>query len=243
MYQIEPTLPGRSVRVQKDTNQNESHFQSSFPLVRRPSDEQPRLHELLPTASDTPALFEPTNHQQARRFARTTDHINAEHMSGREALAVYAPDGELGEQAVHLGCRTTLLDADQRTSDQIKAFQKEKMWTPFDGNPDRQLFSSWVTTDLESQTKHGHRRTQCRVRIPRIYVHDVSSPGRRPVIERAYIVQSVDWGFVETGAYLTPQPEDGRALELAETVADAATAQAVAHETPEFYEPEIEGQE
>jgi hypothetical protein len=81
------------------------------------------------------------------------------------------------------------------------------------------------------------QRAAFRLRKPRLRVDDISISVERPVIEQAFVVQSTDWGFVETGAHVTPQPEDGRTLELAEGVADVATAQSVPTETSKYCDP------
>lgn len=238
--EVTPVLPDTTVRFDRKPHRDGESFVPQFELTAHPQTDSPRLTELLPAGSHVPAPFEPTKYRRCVKFSKTTSYIDRPELSGEAAVAIYAPGGEIGDQSVQVACQITLLPPEDRTAEMVEAHHEEKLWTQCHGDPDRKIYSSWVTTTRETETAYGFPRTSYRVRRPRLTVATLDSDIHRPVSERAIVIQSTEWGLIGTGAFLTPSPDDKEALNLARTVADAATAQAVECQPPTQFNEGLE---
>lgn len=229
-----PVIPDTTVRFRNKEYQNETTRTQpvDIELTAHPSSDPPALSELLPSNGYVPAPFEPTQYRRKRSFSKTTTHIDRPILSGKAAITVYGPHGEIGNQSVHLACQITCLPEEDRTDDARAAWRKEKLWKQCQGDPDRETYSSWVTTAHKTERAYDHQRTIYTIRRPRLVIDTLDTDVQRPVIEQAFVIQATDWGFIGTGAYLTPRPDEDEARQLATTVADSATKQAVEHQTP-----------
>lgn len=222
-----PQLPGRdtpfSLTVEMEREQRNP---PDFSIAPTPPCDYPQLSELFPTAELTPASFKPTDVRYWTRLGYNARYVDAGRVSMESAIVVYTPSGEIGDQGVHLACRISLVDEEQRTHDGIAAWHRETVLETFDGNPDRPIHSDWVTSELGQKTAYDHERTTYYARYPRLFLEGLPASIERPVDENAFVVQSTDWGLIETGAYLTPKPDSGQAQELAELLADTVAADA-----------------
>jgi hypothetical protein len=227
-----PVVPDTWARFRDEERRTEPEKPTAIELTPHPTSDPPALRELLPSNAHVPAPFEPTEYRREYSFVRTMSHIDREDMAGKAALAVYGPHGAVSDQSVHLACQVTCLQPEDRTDEALAAYHKEKLWGQCQGDPNRDIYSSWVTATHETERVYDHQRTTYAIRRPRLIVETLDTAVQRPVTEEAFVIQTTDWGFVGTGAFLTPDPDSGEALDLATTVADAATKQAVEYQTP-----------
>lgn len=232
--EFKPVIPDTTVRFRDEEYRNEADrtLPADIELTAHPTSDPPALSELLPSSGYVPAPFESTKYRRRRSFSKTTTHVDRPVISGEAAVAVYGPHGEVSDQSVHLTCQITRLPEEDRTDEARAAWRKEKLWRQCQGDPAREIYSSWVTTSCETELAYDHDRTTYAIRRPRLVVDTLDTDVQRPVIEQAFVIQETDWGFVGTGAYLTPRPDEGEAREFATMVADAATKQALDYQMP-----------
>lgn len=226
---VKPVVPDTVIRFRDKSYRGKK---PPFELSAHPQADPPKLTELLPAGSHVPAPFEPTKYRRCSNFSTTTSYIDRSALTGEAAVAIYSPGGEFGEQSVQVACQITRLPTEDQTTETVAAHHKEKLWKQCHGDPDREIYSSWVTTTRETETAYGFPRTSYRVRRPRLTVATLDTDVHRPVSERAIVIQSTEWGLIGTGAFLTPSPDNKEALNLARTVADTVTGQAVECQPP-----------
>lgn len=203
-----------------------------FDLKVRPSEPSPSLHAFLPDEASVPVPFDATDRQMVWQSCTKPASDDLGSLRQAHVQSVYAPGGEIGDLGVHTACRLNLVIDSHQTPDDIAVYHGEAVRNGFDGDPDRPIFSDWVTTETEQTSPFGFSRTAHWHRRPVIRLHKIPASVQRPIIECAWVVQSTAWGLVETCAYLTPDPEQERARELAVGLADSIMQQVTTYPEP-----------
>ena len=195
-----------------------------------PSESAPKLFELLPLSGRVPIPFELAGVHAQEPTVNPRQPSKKEGPSPSYSVAAaYTPDGTLEWPLRTLVTRLGLFD-DNHTDDDINACCERKL--------DQELTeedptTEWIDTTHDEETVHGHRRTAFSQRRPLLYKHGQYDGGvSRPVFVYAFVLQRIDWGFIETGLYLSPDPNPGRSLDIAETVTGT-----VAHEAKRLPRP------
>jgi hypothetical protein len=190
----------------------------------------PKLFELLPLSGQVPIPFELAGVHAQEPTANPRQPSKKEGTSPSYSVtAAYTPDGTLGWPLRTLVTRLALFD-DNHTDDDIDACYERKL--------DQELTkeeptTKWIDTTHDEGTVHGHRRTTFSQRRPLLYKHGQYDGGvSRPVFVYAFVLERTDWGFIETGLYLSPDPNPGRPLDIVETVTGT-----IAHEAKRLPRP------
>ena len=228
-----PVLPGRGRAPVSHDNDTDL---PSFELKVRPTEPSPSLPAFLPNGGSVPVPFDPTTRQKIWQSWSTPATDQLDSLKQVRVQSVYAPNGEIGDLGVHTACRLNLISESHRSPEDISVYHEQAVRDGLDGDPDRPIFSDWVTTDTEQTSACGYPRTVHSHRRPVIRLHEIPASVSRPVIECAWVVQSTAWGIVETCAYLTPDPDQGRARELAGELADS-----IMHQVTAYPEPTVDG--
>lgn len=225
-----PGLPGIDTRPYLGGRDSD---EPQFDLVSYPDSENPALAEFLPHSSAIPVPFEATTIRGYALFDTHAKYVDTDRIVATTAHAVYTPSGRVSEDSVHAACRLIIGKETGTSTPPVSDYHEEELWRTFNGDPDRPLYSDWVTTDLDTTTVNDFDRTTYSQRRPILYLDGLSESVQRPVLEYAFVIQSTAWGLVETAVSLYPDPEQDRATEIAVSMGDNVLKQALEYPTPE----------
>lgn len=198
-----------------------------------PAESEPPLFQLLPLSREVPPPFELAGvYAQTPTANPRRPSITTGPSPSSSVTAAYAPDGTLDWPLRTLVTRLALFDDEEHTHEDIEACCERKVEEEF-GGEEEDPTTEWIDTTYHEETVGDYRRTTFSHRQPLLYKYGQYDGGvSRPVFVFAFALQVTDWGFVETGLYLSPDPDPGSPLDIVETVTDTLTNRAERLPTP-----------